>query len=133
MDYRVEAFNGTIPGIRNGRVYNDADSNDVEKYAIYVAGSGSEGLYAYKDQACTEKLSCKEMLNMFLKGAVLVTAMHNEWEDFDTYEYFIPSSFATNKLGDDKGGYIEYGCIKSSDYNWWVYSKEYVASEMTPT
>ena len=103
---RIEACNGTIPGIRNGRVYNDADSNDVEKYAIYVAGSGSEGMYAYKDQACTEKLSWEEMLNLFLKGAVVVAGTHYDWMDFDSFMYFIPSMFRTDASDDGNGNLV---------------------------
>ena len=69
-------FKGHIPGVRDNKVYNDSVSKDVERYVLYFCNEYPH--YAYKDQACTEKVTCDEMREMFIKGAMAVSGYEPE-------------------------------------------------------
>lgn len=114
-----------ISGVRDGKVYNDAVSKDVEKYVLFVAGNMYDGVYAYKDQACTEKVSYDEMFNMFLKGVVLITGWDDENDDYDEIECHIPIKFVNEKRFDTKGKPITWGRLEFYTFDD-VYSKEYI-------
>ena len=68
-------FTGVIPGVREGKIYNDSVSKDVEKYVIfanlvdYITGNE---FFAFKDQACTEKMTYEELRNAFIKGSMII-------------------------------------------------------------
>jgi hypothetical protein len=68
-------FTGVISGVRENKIYNDSDSKDVEKYVIfanivdYITNSES---FAFKDQACTEKMTYDELRNAYIKGAIVI-------------------------------------------------------------
>ena len=109
----VEPITTKIPGVRDDKIYNDACSKDIEAYVLYAAMDNNE-VYAYKDQACTEKVTYEEMRDMFLKGVVVCASNGN-----DSISYFKPSMCRI----DAHDGDVKYA-ILYCDY--WVYSAEYI-------
>jgi hypothetical protein len=92
---QINPIKGKIPGIRDNKVYNDANSKDVEKYVLYSVYDGTtseEDIFmAYKDQECTERVSVDEMRELYLKGVIVIMPI-TMGED-SAISYITPSNY----------------------------------------
>ena len=70
------------------KIYKDADDQYVATTIIYTKGSESP-LLAYKDSACTEKLTREELKDAYLKGCKV---------EYSIGQYLTPVDFFVNLL-----------------------------------
>ena len=59
------------------KIYADYEDKFVKNTIVYttteyVYAQGSRGIMAYKDEACTEEYTREELINVCLKGAILL-------------------------------------------------------------
>lgn len=79
-----------IPNVRGYKVYNNADSKDVENYILYTndgtcfvdnAMNGMYSYHAYLDPEFTKPVNADELLRMFLQGCIICVIS----EDYPPY------------------------------------------------
>lgn len=110
-----DVIKNKIPGIRDSKVYNDANSKDIENYVLYMATDvNADVTYVYKDQACTEKATYDEVVAMFLKGLVLCGELQG-CIFFQTVQDLVIFDLENND-GHYAYIYCDYGRVYSAEY-----------------